>query len=529
MKNNIGFLVCTFLVVFNFGINIAFAEEPPAKKRPFFEYKGNYAEKVETLKEKFKQQFGYELVGLGKAWSPEEIKKLHVAFSHLPKNFFRLPGLKALFRLDNFQTSAKDFAVDDIPAAALPAFINYYEVESRSYKARLNNQDPRVEFYNGLFYEDEKNFNNIVHHEMSHIVDMLNGFYSFSKEWIDITEFQMVHLPARDTKPGNDFMFRLLDNSSKDHYAPISTRHLATYSRQNIHEDFANSAAAYIDYPYFQYSHPKRYQFLKTRVFGGKEYFPNSSSSFKDKVIADYREAFAKKEWHKITPLMMELSRDYFPEIEMALIREMKKTFSSAPDSEADLQLGTASCYLNDPAALEFRKNLIRKKRVPVEEMLKNSRCAQVGRDNFEKNMATWAPANIIIFKNASALMLHFLDPVQQVAYSRGFHSRYLWRIYEEGKDEPLQEGIFTLDKRGNGSVKLDLGKAKKSARPLPMGKPLTLELGIQRFHPKSFKSINSKPTRVPIAIHSDFNYIGPKSPTIRVIYPFRKAYKQFN
>jgi hypothetical protein len=98
-----------------------------------------------------------------------------------------------------------------------------------------------------------------------------------------------------------------------------------------------------------------------------------------------------------------------------------------------------------------------------------------------------------------------------------------------EGKNEPLQEGTFTVDKKSNGSVKLDLGKADSNARPLPVGKPLTLELGVQRYHPKTFKSINSKPTKVAILVHSDFNYIGPKSPSIRVIYPFRKAYKQFN
>ena len=207
----------------------------------------------------------------------------------------------------------------------------------------------------------------------------------------------------------------------------------------------------------------------------------------------------------------------------------MDKIFSLKVDPERDFKLGIASCYLSDSGALEFRKKLIRKKMVPVEQLLKNSRCAQMGRDNFEKNLSLWAPANMVLYKSDSALFLHLLDPAQQVAYSRGFHSRYLWRIFVEGKDRPLQEGTFIVDKRGNGSVKLDLTKVDSSARPLPMGKPLTLELGIQRYHPKSFKSINSKSTRVPIAVHPDFNYIGPKSPMIRVIYPFRKAYKQFN
>jgi hypothetical protein len=527
MKNNFGYLLYSILLIVTVVANNALAEEPATPKRPFFEYKGNYADQLNALKDKFRQQYGYELVDMGKTWSPDDVKNMHTAFSYLPETFFHLPGLKALYRLDHFQTDRKDFAVGEIPAAALPGFLTYYEVESRSYKARLNNQDPRVEFYNGLFYEDDENFNNIVHHEMAHIVDMLNGFYSFSKEWISITEFQMVHLPARDTEAGSDFRFQLLDNPNKDNYAPVSTRHLSTYSRQNIQEDFANSAAAYIQYPYFQYSHPKRYQFLKTRIFGGKEYFSPSPSLFKDKVIADYRNAFVKMDWDKVRHIMIELSRNQFLEIESALVLEMNKTFSTDPVKKRDLELGKASCYLSDPGALEFRKNLLRKKRVIVEELLKNSRCVQVGRDNFEENMATWAPGNIILFINTDELFLQFLDPVQQVAYSRGFHSRYIWRILLEGKNEPLREGKFILDKGSNGSVRIDLGKVQ--ATPLPVGLPLTLELGIQRHHPKTFKSINSKPTQTPIIVHSDFNYIGPESPTIRVIYPFRKAYKQFN
>ena len=115
-----------------------------------------------------------------------------------------------------------------------------------------------------------------------------------------------------------------LNSAEVDNYAPISIRHLPTYSRQNMQEDFANSTAAYINYPYFQYSHPKRYQFLKTRIFGGKEYFPGASSSFMEKVIADYRNAFAKKDWDAITHVMTELSREQFSEIESILITKVR-------------------------------------------------------------------------------------------------------------------------------------------------------------------------------------------------------------
>ena len=59
--------------------------------------------------------------------------------------------------------------------------------------------------------------------------------------------------------------------------------------RQNPQEDFANSVTAYIHYPYFRYTHPARYEFLKKNVFEGKEYFLNDSSinSFEEKINSD--------------------------------------------------------------------------------------------------------------------------------------------------------------------------------------------------------------------------------------------------
>ena len=116
MHKDFGYIIFSFLMVLIIGGNNASAEDATTKKRPFFEYKGNYTEQVNALKEKFKQEFGYALVDLGKAWSPVEVEKMHVAFSKLPKNFYRLTGLNSLYRLDHFQTKAGGFPVDEIPA-----------------------------------------------------------------------------------------------------------------------------------------------------------------------------------------------------------------------------------------------------------------------------------------------------------------------------------------------------------------------------------------------------------------------------
>jgi hypothetical protein len=101
-----------------------------------------------------------------------------------------------------------------------------------AYQVEVGNQEPRIEFYSKLFYEDEENLNNIVQHEMAHIYDMFKGYLSFSDEWLQITKFKLIHLPALDSRPGDDYLFVPLNSSSEQHYAPVSSLQLPTYSRQ---------------------------------------------------------------------------------------------------------------------------------------------------------------------------------------------------------------------------------------------------------------------------------------------------------
>ena len=81
----------------------AVGEEHQKGKRPLFVYPGNYREKVSRLKEKFKSAFGYELMDLDEGWRPEEIERLHNAFSRLPENFYWIEGLKGFYRAAQLQ------------------------------------------------------------------------------------------------------------------------------------------------------------------------------------------------------------------------------------------------------------------------------------------------------------------------------------------------------------------------------------------------------------------------------------------
>ncbi|MBT6953278.1 MAG: hypothetical protein HN990_02200, partial [Flavobacteriaceae bacterium] len=283
------------------------------RKRPFYEYPGDYRKEVNQLKDEFKLQFGYELIDLELDWKLEEIKELTLAFSKLPETFLNIPGLKGFYHLSKLRSGPKGMPVDNIPAATFPSFQTVYRNSNLSYQVEVDNQEPRIEFFNSFFYERSEKLQNIVQHEMGHVFDIFHGYLSFSKEWLEISNFSLIHLPALDGRPGDDYLFAALNQPDVANYAPVSTRQLSTYSRQNPQEDFANSVSAYINYPYFRYSHPKRYQYLKNKVFGGREYYPGTAKNYKDKVIVDFDEALNSRNWNNVVKISQEVGRGYFP------------------------------------------------------------------------------------------------------------------------------------------------------------------------------------------------------------------------
>ena len=74
-----------FFVIFCFGD--LYAQGTDTSTHPFYEYKGNYGEEVASIKSKFKSAFGYNLIDMGRNWSPIEIDVIHAAFEQLPSGF----------------------------------------------------------------------------------------------------------------------------------------------------------------------------------------------------------------------------------------------------------------------------------------------------------------------------------------------------------------------------------------------------------------------------------------------------------
>jgi len=499
------------------------SEEEP-RKRPLYAYPGNYGDQIQKLKKKFEDAFGYSLLDGDQQWRPEEIQKLHAAFSQLPKNFYKMEGMKGFFRVAHFLSPKNKKQESDIPAATFPQMRFIYRQKLKSYLAQVSDEPLRIEMFNPLFYEDDESFANIVHHEMGHVFDVVHGFLSLKDEWLKVTGFKILNIPALDGLENSDYIFKLVDDPNIQNYAPVSTRNLPTYSRQNPQEDFANSVAAYRYYPFFRLTHPERYGFLKKYVFAGKEFYPEGADegNYSTLLLRRLTQALEEEDWNEALALVLENSRIIRPDIENKIMVELRKAAEQKISSEGDFNLALASCYLYDPDALQLRKELIAQKRIQVGPVLKNDQCRRMGRKMFENVVVRWPVNDLLFYRSGGKDWVQFKDPMALGAMSRGFETSYTWKLNLEG-DEKLIEvsrGLEPVQEMVDGSVRIDLKKTVDGKYRLPEGKRLILEVGAQRMNLETGQRFASPLARFRFVVQPWFKYIGPETPSIQVVYP---------
>ncbi len=502
-------------------------EHPGNKDRPLYVYPGNYRDEVNRLKDTFKQSFGYELMELGEGWRPEEIEKLHTAFARLPKNFYRIKGLKGFYRaaqlkIKNKGPAAPEIPADSgIPAATFPRFTTVYRQAHQSYQVALADEPLRIEFYNSIFYESAEDFDNIVHHEMAHVFDLSHGFLTFQKEWLALAGFHILHLPALDGKADSDFLYSLISDAGVQNYGPVSERHLPTYSRENPQEDFANSVAAYIHYPYFKYTHPKRYQFIRKNIFDSKEYFEGGEGGYALIMTHLFNEALAKQDWQQLIRLVRELSRFLDTSLEKKLVTALRQAIDKKISAEADLQLAIASCYLIQPEALAVRRDLLVARRIQVAKVLRNSRCRRMSGKVFEGDQVKWPVIQLQFYRKEGKAHVQFLDPVALTAYARGFKTRYQWKLsVTSPRARVISQGESAGPAEPNGAFSLDFEKTAQGRDVLPEGRMLVLEVSALRTHPRKLKPLVSQWVPLRFVVQPEFNYLGPSDVSFQVLYP---------
>ncbi|QPJ62757.1 MAG: hypothetical protein G3M70_13080 [Candidatus Nitronauta litoralis] len=496
--------------------------KPETQKRKFYEYKGNYREEIETLRKKFKDAFGYELMDASPGWKADEIRTMHRVFERLPDSFYRLPGLTKLIRLSAFPSKHQQGAGGRIPAATFPKFTTVYRQVLKSHMAVFQDDTFRLEFYDSLFSEEEADLENIVHHEMGHAMDISRGMLSFGKDWLEIAGFSILNLPPLDARPDGDYIYTLKNDPEIPNYAPVSGRHLPTYSRENPQEDFANSIAAYIHYPYFKYSHPARYKFLKQTVFDGKDVVMSSPgpSVFKDKVIADAKALVASGQWEQLFKLVTEMGRNTFPEVEKALMSVLYEAADPSRGNEGADWIARSTCYLNDPEALKLRRSLAADRRIKVSEIMKHERCFRMAKKVFEEDQVKWPLLNLYFFLENGRPMVQFLDPIGLNARARGFKTRYLWTLnFPKNTGKVVLNGSEEGPEFVTGAASLDLKKSAFRLFTLPEGAELELQVTAERYNELGQRFV-STPSAIKFVVHPWFPYTPTSEETVKVRYP---------
>ncbi|MDH5762108.1 MAG: hypothetical protein OEZ51_03915 [Nitrospinota bacterium] len=502
-------------------------EDGHRKDRPLFVYPGNYRDEVNRLKDKFRQSFGYDLKDLDEGWRPEEIEKLHDAFSRLPENFYHIKGVQGFYRTGTLQVkndpSGELNAPDPsgIPAATFPRYTTVYRQAHQKYQVVLADEPLRIEFYSALFYESAEDFENIVYHEMGHVFDLSHGFLTFKKEWLDISRFHILHLPALDGKADSDFLYTLVSDPDVRNYGPVSSRHLPTYSRENPQEDFANSVAAYIHYPYFKLTHPERYRFLKQHVFGAKEYFMSGAGDYAALIGKQFKEAIVKKDWRQVNRLAQEASRFLDSSIENMMMLDLRYAVDQRISAEADLELAIASCYLVHPEALELRQDLLIKRRVQEAKVLRETRCRRMGAQVFEGDQVNWPVTHLQFYREKGRAMVQFMDPVALTAYARRLETRYRWQLsVTSPRTKIISQGEAAGPKEPSGAFKIDLEQTAQGRYVLPENRVLILEVSAVRTHAQKPKPFESSRTPIRFVVQPGFEYLGPENADFQIIYP---------
>jgi hypothetical protein len=464
---------------------------------------------------------------LDEGWRPEEVERLHNAFSRLPENFYHIKGFKGFYRGAQLRIKSNGSDVSEtsdtsgVPAATFPRFTSVYRQTHKNYQVVLADEPLRIEFYNSIFYESEEDFDNIVHHEMGHVFDLTHGFLTFQSEWLALSKFRVLHLPALDGKADSDFLYTLVSDPTVLNYAPVSSRHLPTYSRENPQEDFANSVAAYIHYPYFQYTHPKRYQFIKDHVFEAKEYFKGEKGNYDSLIEHSFKKALVNQDWQKVIRLAREQSRFLNTSLEEKMVEMLHQAVDIKVSAEADLQLTIASCYLINPKALELRKSLLVSRRIQPGKVIRDARCRRMGGQVFEGDQSRWSLTHLQFYREKGKAMIQFLDPVALTAYARGFETRYQWKLsVTSPRTKVISQGETVGSIEPNGAFQIDLEKTAKGRYVLPDDRVLVLEVNALRSHPRKSKPLESPWTPIRFVVQPSYEYLGPEHVSFRIIYP---------
>jgi hypothetical protein len=199
---------------------------------------------------------------IGQLFSINELRDIDLAYKNLPPGYKKLKTLEKLFRLP---TGYESPLGPDVAAYAGPGI----HINTKNF---VFNKDGEITFIDGAFNESDKSWGPLVAvHELSHHFDYsstkeVSHGISESQEYLQISGWVKSKKYKSDSKTGNKTLQDDWKHSKDKNF-------VSNYAGTQPAEDFAESCAYYIFHSQkFKAIDPIKYNFIKNRVFKGKEY-----------------------------------------------------------------------------------------------------------------------------------------------------------------------------------------------------------------------------------------------------------------
>lgn len=193
---------------------------------------------------------------IGQLFSSQEIETIDLAYKRLPANFNKLKTLDRLKRMPDGYKSPRS------PNAAAYA--------SPGFKSSYYSDEGEIVFISSSFDQDNTWASSVAVHELSHHLDFSKpgkdyAGYSETDEFLKLSGWKMEKSYTTD-KSGKKVL--------KEKWTrPENKKFVRDYAGTEPAEDFAEAVAYYIYEPnLLRQTDPAKYNFIKNKVFAGKEY-----------------------------------------------------------------------------------------------------------------------------------------------------------------------------------------------------------------------------------------------------------------
>jgi hypothetical protein len=216
------------------------------------------------------RDFNINNADIGQLFSLEELQKIDLAYKMLPPKYKKLKSLDRLKRLPDGYTSPK---APDAAAYASPGYHSLYY-----------NAEGEITFLDSGFSGEQSWGPLVAVHELTHHVDYSSSDknplgISEGPEFLKLSGWKSTTKYETDKKSGKKTAVTEWEHTPDKKF-------ITTYAGSQPAEDLAEAAAHYLYFPKKLKSiDPEKYDFIKNKIFDGKEYLTEPEIGISDDEI----------------------------------------------------------------------------------------------------------------------------------------------------------------------------------------------------------------------------------------------------